>query len=155
MTLHRRLHDLYTQHRDRLYAYALSLTGDREAAEDAVHTAIVRILGNGAEPVELAPYLFRSVRNAAVDEHRRVRRFVGGSDEEAQAAVAPGVVLDPDLDRALAVLPPDQRESIVLKIFVGLSFREIAAIREVPLSTAASWYRRGIARLREMMEGEP
>lgn len=61
----------YAEHHRGLFAYALSLTRDRAAAEDVVHAVICRLLDRGSIPAEPRPYLFRAVRNAAVDGWRR------------------------------------------------------------------------------------
>ncbi len=143
----------YIGHRQQLYTYAVSITHQREAAEDAIQQAFQRLLRRGALPAELRPYVFRSVRNAALDGLRRsVVRHDSVFDETVDPAtavpVAPDALSSAELDQLLQCLTPDEREAVVLKIFDAFSFQEIADLRGVPLFTAASWYRRGIARLR-------
>ena len=75
--------ELYEQGSQALFTYALALTGCRSAAEDAVHDALCRVLARPALPAELRPYVFRCVRNAAIDARRRAR------------AVEPASVLEP------------------------------------------------------------
>ena len=53
---------------------------------------------------------------------------------------------------ALARLPAPQREAVSLRHLAGHSFREIAAITGVPLFTAASRCRLGLARLKQLLE---
>jgi RNA polymerase sigma factor (sigma-70 family) len=65
------LRRLYESNARELYAYALSLTGHVHTAEDAVHGAMARVLARWLPPRELRPYLFRCVRNAALDAARR------------------------------------------------------------------------------------
>jgi len=52
----------------------------------------------------------------------------------------------------LAQLRDDERECIVLKLYSGLSFKEIAQTRSALPNTVASWYRRGIQKLRNHFE---
>ncbi len=59
---------------------------------------------------------------------------------------------DEVLYQALDQLSDDERESIVLKIHQGMTFREIAAVRGVSINTAASWYRRGLDKMRAALE---
>ncbi len=146
----------YFENRQQLYTYAVAITRQREAAEDAIQQAFQRLLRRGSLPAELRPYVFRAVRNAALDGLRRavVRRDSVFEETAApDAAVsAPADALSPaELDQLLQSLPPDEREAIVLHIFNAFSFQEIADLRSVPLATAASWYRRGIARLRTQL----
>jgi RNA polymerase sigma-70 factor (ECF subfamily) len=151
------LRSFYAGRRQQLYTYAVSITHCRESAEDAVHQAFERLLRRGSLPEDPGPYIFRSVRNAAVDAIRRSRRQPGAilADDEADPAYGgPATHLSQDLEEALQGVSPDEREAIVLKIYGSFTFREISEIRGVPLQTVASWYRRGLERIREAMARE-
>ena len=146
---------LYEQNRQELYVFALSITGRRDAAEDAIHAAFERLLRRGRAPRELRPYVFRCIRNAAIDELRMRER--GGALIAALPDDPPGngEALEPRLlAEGLARLNDDERECIVMKTYAGLTFREVAAARRVSLNTAASWYRRGIEKLRRILTEE-
>ena len=54
--------------------------------------------------------------------------------------------------QAVEQLPDAQRETIVMKVFGGLTFQEIADTQGEPLSTVSSRYQRGLARLKTQME---
>ena len=145
---------LYEANRLELYAYALSLTASEEAAEDALGTAFAHVLRRGRCPRALRPYVFRAVRNAAIDEHRaRARRQagIGLIAPPEEAAPHEGRELLEELEQALDGLADDERECIVLKTMSGLTFREIGRVKGVSLNTAASWYRRGVSKLRERL----
>lgn len=120
-----------------------------------LHAAFSRLLHQRRLPDELRPYVFRSIRNAAIDVRRaEVRRardtFVFNG--AAREPVHPGA--RHDAEQLLLLVNDDERECIVLKIYSGLTFREIAELRSVPLNTAASWYRRGLAKMRAALEDE-
>jgi RNA polymerase sigma-70 factor (ECF subfamily) len=53
---------------------------------------------------------------------------------------------------ALRRIKDDERETIVQHLWGELTFREIAEIRTAPVGTVTTWYRRGLARLRELLE---
>jgi RNA polymerase sigma-70 factor, ECF subfamily len=53
--------------------------------------------------------------------------------------------------RAVGMLPPEQRETVVLRVYAGLSFAQVAAVVGAPLPTVAARYRRALARLRETL----
>jgi RNA polymerase sigma-70 factor (ECF subfamily) len=145
----------YATYRQELYSYALSLTRSAEGAEDAVHNAFSRVLRNGRRPRDLRAYLFRCVRNAALDERRSaVRRARDASLFEPLETAGDSDDGRLEVEEMLHALSDDERECIVLKLFSGLTFREIAKTRGVSLNTAASWYRRGIMRLKARMENE-
>jgi RNA polymerase sigma-70 factor (ECF subfamily) len=145
----------------RLYGLALWRTGNPEDASDVVQDVFVRLAARRHElNAVTAPHvwLLALAHHAAVDLTRRraVRRteplesaaFVavpgGGPERAAEAA---------RVSQHLGRLPPAQREAVSLRHIGGYSFREIAKITGVPVFTAASRCRLGLARLRLLMEG--
>jgi RNA polymerase sigma-70 factor (ECF subfamily) len=136
----------------RLYAYALSLSGDASRSEDVVHDAFVRLLqyAPGHDVKALEGFLFTTTRNLILDERRRsaVRRgplpsplpLTGDSGEPDEAAA-----------RALGQLPEEQREAVVLKIYADLTFAEIGTVTGTSLDTAAGRYRLGIEKLAQLL----
>jgi len=154
----------YETYRQDMYTYALSITRSVEVAEDVIHTVFCRLLNRARPPRELRPYVFRSIRNASIDEMRRrvvPPNLFWGCDEHIDTvgdsifANHDGTV-DPhiqfQLDAALQTLSDDERESIVLKIYDGMTFKEIATLRQVSINTAASWYRRGLKKMKAVMK---
>lgn len=143
------LRRFYESHRQELYTYSLALTRNREAAEDAIHNAFQGLLRRGSAPAELRPYVFRCVRNAAMDDLRRT------TGRESELFVAPdGHAVDlnlrAELNTLFAQLSDDERETIVLKVFDAMTFQEIADLRNVSINTTASWYRRGMEKLKTL-----
>jgi RNA polymerase sigma-70 factor, ECF subfamily len=142
---------LYERHGPALVAYACGFGLDWSSAEDVVHGVFHRVLRSaGAAPQNPAGYLYRAVRNAALNTRRdRSRRaalheehFVheGGNREAALA-----------LQKALASLPGEQREVVIMRIWSGMTLDEIAKAHEVPLNTIASRYRYALEKLREAL----
>jgi len=148
------LRAFYVGARQQLYTYAVSITGNRESAEDAIHGVFEQLLRRGNMPAELRPYVYRCVRNAALDSfrHARIKR---DSIFKVTAALdhsnAPSSLQADEVERWLQTLSSDERETIVLKIYNDFSFQQIADLHQVPLSTVASWYRRGLEELRARM----
>ncbi len=154
------IESIYRRHRQGLYTLALSIAGRPEAAEDAVHDAVVRLCRGGTQPAgDAVAYVFAAVRNAALDTRRRAgprAAAVSIFDLAEPADGGPAVDAaagDGERDRrvadALAALPADQREAVVLHLFAGLTFAQAAEAVGVPLQTLASRYRRGLVALRE------
>ena len=153
------LANLYARHRQGLFTHALLITRSTEAAEDAVHDAFARMCARPppdvADPIA---YAFAAVRAAAIDQTRRakVRR-------DAQPEVSIFADASPEHDAqeserrqwiqaALQRLAPDEREAIVLRLYAGLTFSQIAQVTAEPLATVASRYRRSLAKLRPALE---
>lgn len=138
-----------------LYTYALSLTGCPARAEDAVHTAICKLLSAIVLPLKLKPYAYRCIRNAAIDDWRKyAARSTELADEQHLASHAAPAPISHDIETLLDRLAPDEKETIVLKALHGFTFREIAAINRSSINTIASRYRRGLQKLKDLCAEE-
>jgi RNA polymerase sigma-70 factor (ECF subfamily) len=143
---------LYRQFGPALLAYGVSLLGDRAAAEDVLHQVFLEMLGRISLPDEPRPYLFRAVRNRALNSRRGRERLTGLDHHEwlvkteatMQAAIA--------IEKAMRDLPPEQREVVVMKVWGEMTLEEMAAVLEIPVNTAASRYRYALGKLRELLQ---
>lgn len=151
------LEELYDKHARALYRYALSILGQAEDAEDALQETFVRLARDHhklAKVRNIRAYLFTSVRNAAYSILRSQRR-----QDEGQRAICEAFPSETEsresphaLCEAFEKLPVEQREVIVLKVFDGMTFKEIARTVGASINTAASRYRYGIDKLRQALE---
>lgn len=144
---------LYEDFGPALVLYARSLLGDGAAAEDVVQQVFVKLLeGRVPAPTEPKPYLYRAVRNAALNARRDEGRRRPWPEQEPAFEAAPGREDErEELEKALEGLPQEQRETVVMKVWGGMTFEEIAALAGVSLNTAASRYRYGMEKLRERL----
>jgi RNA polymerase sigma-70 factor (ECF subfamily) len=131
-------------------------------AEDAVQEGFVRFWRSRERADDATAYLYACVRGVAIEmgrsSLRRDRREQASARGEAAPLFACPVEQDERraaIESALAQLPAPQREVVVLKIWAGLTFPQIAAALGVPNDTAASRYRYAIAKLREQLAEEP
>ncbi|MHC4141075.1 MAG: RNA polymerase sigma factor [Planctomycetota bacterium] len=141
------------------YRYALALTHDEWLANDLLGDACLSVLRAGG-PLENA-YLLKAVRSRFIDHCRRVggerprvvplndgacppARPVQDDNDDTDAATT--------LDRALAVLRPEEREVLFLHAVAGLTAREIATISDQSRSTVLSLLQRGRSKVRQRME---
>jgi len=147
----------YRQHRQQLFTYALSITCCPEAAEDAIQDAFYRVYRKQRIEGNVKAYVFRSVRNAALNQVRRNVRptqqcdtyiFANDCDPAENGDLRE---LIHRVAEALHELSEGERETIVQHLFGGLTFREIAELRGDPLGSVTSWYRRGLARLKHLL----
>ncbi|MFA6240444.1 MAG: sigma-70 family RNA polymerase sigma factor [Candidatus Hydrogenedentales bacterium] len=145
----------YETHRGELFTYALALGRSREAAEDAVQSVFRGVLDRSRLPADLRPYLFRSIRNALIDQHRaRVRHEDAVSIFRMDARRNNGhdPALAEEIESLMQQLNESERECIVMKTYSGLTFAEIAAVCGTSQNTVASWYRRGLEKMRSLMK---
>ncbi|RPI76287.1 MAG: sigma-70 family RNA polymerase sigma factor [Desulfobacteraceae bacterium] len=145
----------YQENKKALYTYALSLTRNRESAEDAMHTAFCKLLNRPMLPISLRPYVFRCVRNAAIDDWRgREASKEALFDLEAPSMLPEDRALWNQIGELLFELSGDERETIILKALHEFTFQEIATLRRTPIRTVISWYRRGLEKLKNMIGEE-
>jgi RNA polymerase sigma-70 factor, ECF subfamily len=147
------IRQLYEKHGSALVAYLCCCGLDFASAEDIVQQVFVKLLdGRTPEPDSAAAYLYRAVRNAFFNLHRDRRRETKLEEAEEWFTEPSGnreeVIA---LQAALTDLPQEQRETVFLKIWGGMTFEEIAATLDISLNTAASRYRYALEKLREQL----
>ena len=153
--------ELVRRHRDRLWAVALRTTGDPEEASDALQDALIsayRRAGQFRGDSAVTTWLHRIVVNASLDRLRRrsVRAAQPLPDDDETLPGA--VVADPidHMDRrevqllvtqALAELPEEQRDAVLLVDVEGWTVEEAARMLGCPEGTVKSRCHRGRAKL--------
>lgn len=130
----------------RVFNYVLRMVGDRSLAEDLTQEVFLRVfqgLPRFSFGCSFTNWLFQVTKNRVLDElraHDRRPRLVGLDDVPALEVE----VVDRPLERgetlaavwqAIEGLPADLKTALVLRDVVGLSYREIAGVLEVTLST--------------------
>lgn len=144
---------LYQKHGAALAAYACSCGLDHASAEDVVHQLFLKMLGEKTfAPQAPVAYLYRATRNAALNLRRNLQRETGLQATETWF-IHPSSSHDEvlNLQKALRELPEEQRETVFLKVWSGMTLLEIAEVTETPLNTVASRYRYALEKLRERL----
>src|SRR5262245_43294281 len=144
-------------------AFAISLCGNRDRADDLVQEALVKAwnhLDSFEKGTNLKAWLFTILRNAYFSELRKTKREI--ADSEGQLAAKLAVPAEQqghldllDLNRALAKLPPDQREALILVGAEGFSYEDAANISGCAVGTVKSRVNRARSRLNELMTSPP
>lgn len=154
----------YRAHAARLRAVAYDVVRDRDAAEDVVHGALVRVWSTGAYRPErgaLLPFLIACVRREAFDalrtaQRRRLREVRATAGDPV--AVDDTAAIDPVEARrvrvALAALPAVQRDVIVRAYYGHRTLAEVAHDANVPLGTVKSRLAGALRRLHTVLSGE-
>jgi RNA polymerase sigma-70 factor (ECF subfamily) len=142
-----------------LRAFAISLSGNVDRADDLVQDTLVRAIANAHrfEPgTNLNAWLFTILRNLFHSEYRKRRREVEDPDgvyaEQLTSQPEQGARLDfEDFRSALATLPSEQREALLLVGASGFSYEETAAICGCAVGTVKSRVNRARSRLSGML----
>ena len=153
----------YDRHGRALLLFARQFTSSLAEAEDAMHDGFIRFWKRREQVDEPLAYLYSAVRSAALDrrraESRRETRELSRANADRPTPPEPWQHAAKDeaeqqLRDALISLPETQRELLVLKIWGGLTFNQIAATTDTPRSTAAARYNAALGALREAMSAE-
>jgi RNA polymerase sigma-70 factor (ECF subfamily) len=160
----------YDDHGRAVYAAALRILGNPAQAQDVTQDVFMRLWRRpeayDARRGELGSYLRLMARSRALDLWRegqaagrmsdRLKVVVEVTEPVVQDAPAPALERDESraqVRSALHKLPTAQREALVLAFWGGMTADEIARRSQVPLGTAKSRIRLGLARLREEYTG--
>lgn len=151
------------QHLPRLRRYARALTGERAAADDLVQDTLERAWAKLAlwrPGSDLRAWLFTVMHNVYVNQvrSRASRPPLAREDEAAHLpdrAQQADMLEVRDLDAALAGLPQEQREVLLLVALEQLSYGEAAKVLGIPIGTVMSRLSRARERLRRIMAGMP
>ena len=142
-----------------LRAFAVSLTADSDRADDLVQETLVKAWSNldsFTPGTNMRAWLFTILRNTFYSNHRKQRREVQDVEGEHAAKLAThpsqnGYMDLADFREALARLPDDQREALILIGASGFSYEEAAEICGCAIGTVKSRVNRARNKLVEIM----
>lgn len=144
-------------------AFAISLCGNRDRADDLVQEALVKAwnhLDSFEQGTNLKAWLFTILRNAYFSELRKTKREIADSDGQFAARQAVPAEQQShldlvDLNNALSKLPADQREALILVGAEGFSYEDAAGICGCAVGTVKSRVNRARGKLAELLSHEP
>ena len=159
------LRRIYEKYLNRLLSFAMALLNDASAAEDVVHDVFVSF-AESAETFKLRgnlrSYLTTCVLNRARDYLRANQRqpvrldgtepVISDRDRPDQSILYSERAQQ--LNRAIAQLPDEQRQVIVLHLKGEMKFRDIAKLQKVSVNTVQGRYRYGLGKERSTLNGE-
>jgi RNA polymerase sigma-70 factor, ECF subfamily len=151
-------------HLDAAYTLARHLLRNDHDAEDVVHDAYLRAIRHfaGYRGGDMRAWLLTIVRNTCYSWLRRHRAQPDSAEYDENLHDAPGASEDPEaevlrgalreaLDQAIAALPVEFREVVILRDVQGLSYAEIAEVAGIPVGTVMSRLSRARQRLQRAL----
>jgi RNA polymerase sigma-70 factor (ECF subfamily) len=164
---------LVRRHQGRILSHVARMVGNRDDALDLTQEIFLKVfqaLDRYNPDFKFSTWLFRIAGNAAIDQLRKKRpRTVPLETTDSDGKVSSPEYRSHDLDPygqlrnmerggaildAISQLPPEFRELIALRHFTGLSYEEIADIKNMPLGTVKNKLFRARAVLKERLAGE-
>ena len=161
---------LINRHQSRLYAFIFSKIQDRDATEDVFQDTFIKVIntlkrGKYNEQGKFLPWVMRISHNLIIDYFRKNKRlpkfknkgdfdiFSVLSDESpnAENKIVKSQITD-HVRILLEELPEDQKMVIKMRIYQGMSFKEISENTNVSINTALGRMRYGLINLRKMID---
>ncbi|MBS1590102.1 MAG: sigma-70 family RNA polymerase sigma factor [Bacteroidetes bacterium] len=160
---------LIMRYKDKVYTTIFLLVKDPFLSEDIFQETFIKIIntirkGQYAEQGKFLQWALRVAHNLCMDHFRRVRRNLPITTEDGREISS---LLQPDnnhtetdierkqthlsVQKLIELLPHEQREVVVLRIYGDLSFKEIANLTQVSINTALGRMRYGLINLRKMI----
>ncbi|MEO6733088.1 MAG: sigma-70 family RNA polymerase sigma factor [Ferruginibacter sp.] len=163
------LSTLVIRYKSKLYTSIYLLVKDKYLAEDMFQEVFIRVInklkgGHYKEEGKFLPWIMRIAHNMCLDHFRKVRRLpviktaddmdifetLNFSVQNAEETMIKGESHD-RVRKMLDMLPEDQREIIIMRHYADLTFKEIAALKDISINTALGRMRYGLINLRKCM----
>lgn len=161
---------LLHRHKRKVWSHIYLLVRDRELTEDLFQEVFIKVVntlkgGRYAEEGKFLPWVMRIAHNLVIDHFRRAKKMplVRGSEEHdvLGALRQPGknveqqlvnAQIDADVRRLIDHLPEEQREVVIMRTYLGMSFKEIAAHTGVSINTALGRMRYALINMRKLIQ---
>ncbi len=162
------LETLVERYRGQLFGFVINMTEGREDADEVFQLVWLRVIKKiGSYKHKSFPaWLTRIARNVIIDRWRANKKMVSLDGERAGGIELVDTVADGGSDpakgmatrelggeiaQAIAALPREQKEVVVMRVKSGLTFKEIAAAQGVSINTALARMQYGLAKLRVVL----
>jgi RNA polymerase sigma-70 factor (ECF subfamily) len=156
------LEEFYNRYGEKLYHYLVLRLGSCQDAEDILQEAFYRF-GRYSVRWKMVKnprsFVFKIVRNEAnrflkrkIKQQKTMQMNPDCKDAIFSVLQGPDKLSEKLMAKSLARLPDDQREVVTLKVFEGMTFKEIARICGLSANTVASRYRYALSKLRLLLE---
>ncbi len=151
--------DLYRQTSGAVYGFALSILRNTHDAENVMHDAYLRMHRSAAayQPMgKPMAWVLTIVRNLCYTmlKNGDICEDISAYDSLLHCSDQEQTVDRMVLQKALEVLPFEDRQIVILHALTGMKHREIAEILELPLGTVLSKYKRSLEKMRKEIEGK-
>lgn len=161
---------LLHRHKRKVWSHIYLLVRDRELTEDLFQEAFIKVVhtlktGRYNEEGKFLPWVMRIAHNLVIDHFRRSKKMpmTRSSDEHDIFATVqqPGKnveqllvnsQIDDDVRKLIDHLPEEQREVVIMRTYLGMSFKDIAEHTDVSINTALGRMRYALINMRKMIK---
>ncbi len=162
--------DLLNRHKDKVFSYILYLVKDQETAQDVFQDTFFKVIntlksGTYKEEGKFIQWVMRISHNLVIDFFRKGKKFptIDSKDETdvfdyldmAEPSIE-DIMIDEQISynvrRLVDQLPPEQKEVLIMRHYMDMSFKDIADRTDVSINTALGRMRYAIINLRKMVK---
>jgi RNA polymerase sigma-70 factor (ECF subfamily) len=163
---------LIQRHQNRIYAYILMITKNRELADDLFQDTFIKVIrtikaGSYNEEGKFLQWVMRIAHNLIIDHFRKSNRIpvIDNSKNEnfnifdtinvMDKSVEEQMITDQihkDVRKLIELLPDEQREVLYMRHYAEMSFKDIADVTNVSINTALGRMRYALINLRKLIE---
>ena len=161
---------LIARHKKRVFSYVMMVVRDRHLAEDIFQDTFIKVIqtlkrGSYNDEGKFLPWVLRIAHNLVIDHFRRVKRMPlveAGEDFDIfsvltlrQGNVEDRIVktqIRSDVRKAIEKLPKEQREVLIMRHYLDMSFKEIADSTDCSINTALGRMRYALINLKKSLE---
>ncbi len=162
---------LIDRHKNRVFTYIVIAVKDKQLAEDIFQDTFIKVIkslkaGNYKEEGRFLSWVLRIAHNLVIDHFRHAQNFktIAPVDHEhdifnrlelADKTIEDHIVYDQitsDVKKLIEFLPAEQKEVLVMRLYEGLSFKEIADQTKVSINTALGRMRYALINMRKLIQ---
>ncbi|MBK9421550.1 MAG: sigma-70 family RNA polymerase sigma factor [Flavobacteriales bacterium] len=161
---------LLARHKRKVWSHIFLMVRDREVTEDLFQEAFIKVVHHLKadkynEEGKFLPWVMRIAHNLVIDHFRRLKKMpMSRSSEEydvfathaqTDKNVEERIVnaqIDEDVRKLIDQLPPEQKEVVVMRTYLDMSFKEIAEHTDVSINTALGRMRYALINMRRLIK---
>lgn len=168
---HSSLEILIHRHQNRVYAYILMITKNKELADDLFQDTFIKVIntirsGSYNEEGKFLQWVMRIAHNLVIDHFRKSNRIpvidnskkdnydifdnLNFTDESAEDRIITEQIHN-DIRKLIELLPTEQREVLFMRHYADMSFKDIAEVTDVSINTALGRMRYALINLRKLV----
>ena len=168
---HISLEKIISRHQNRVYAYILMITKNKELADDLFQDTFIKVIntirsGSYNEEGKFLQWVMRIAHNLTIDHFRKANRIpvIDNSKNEnfdifenlnmMDKSIEDRIITDQihkDVRKLIELLPEEQREVLYMRHYAEMSFKDIAEVTDVSINTALGRMRYALINLRKLI----
>lgn len=161
---------LLSRHKDRIFTHIIVMVKNKSLAEDIFQETFIKVIntlrkGKYNEEGKFLPWVMRIAHNLVIDHFRRNKKMpmvrsdenydvfatIKRDDENVEQLLINGQI-DSDVKKLIEHLPKEQREVVIMRHYLSMSFKEISEKTNVSINTALGRMRYALINLRKLVD---